>query len=186
MLVKNKNELGLLLAKRSLLGHAAEVGVAEGRTALQMLRWGFSKVYLIDMWKHVPKGRGGLGHPQKEQEATLADCKKRTQQFQDQIVFLQGWSYEMANRIPDESLDYLHIDASHDYKNVKRDLNCYWPKLRSDVGAIVCLHDYSNPSLGVKKATHEFMDSVGATDFHILLGGCETDASIYFEKGEML
>ena len=42
--------------------------------------------------------------------------------------------------IPDNSLDYIYIDARHDYCGVMDDLEMFWPKLKS--GAIVAGHDY--------------------------------------------
>lgn len=42
--------------------------------------------------------------------------------------------------IENESLDYIYVDARHDYCGVKEDLNNFWPKLRT--GGIFAGHDY--------------------------------------------
>jgi hypothetical protein len=42
--------------------------------------------------------------------------------------------------VPDASLDYVYVDARHDYCGVKEDLEAWWPKLRR--GGILAGHDY--------------------------------------------
>ncbi len=167
MKIKHANDLGALLASRGLLGAAADVGVAEGRTTISALQWGFQTVYAVDCWH--------------EQENVYQRCMDALKQYGDRVVVLRGWSHEMARRIPDESLGYLYIDAGHGYPLVTRDLQVYYPKVRSNVGAIVAGHDYSNPDYGVKKAVDEFIDQIGA-ELHVLPGGCDVDATFWFEK----
>eukprot|EP00906_Rhabdomonas_costata_P024264 RCo034906 len=41
---------------------------------------------------------------------------------------------------PDESLDWIYVDARHDYAGVSEDLRLYWPKLRK--GGLFSGHDY--------------------------------------------
>ena len=44
------------------------------------------------------------------------------------------------DHIEDESLDFVYIDARHDYCSVAEDMALYWPKLRQ--GGILAGHDY--------------------------------------------
>ncbi|HDZ37826.1 MAG TPA: class I SAM-dependent methyltransferase [Marinobacter sp.] len=168
MEVKHADDLGALLASRGLLGAAADVGVAEGRTTINALQWGFRTVYAVDCWH--------------DQEDVYRLCMDSLKPYGDRVVVLRGWSHDMAQRIPDESLDYLYIDAGHDYQSVKQDLRDYYPKVRSNVGAIVAGHDYSNPDYGVKEAVDEFVGQLGV-ELHVLPGGCDVDATFWFEKG---
>ena len=53
--------------------------------------------------------------------------------------------------------DYIYIDASHHYLQVKRDIEAWWPRVKS--GGILAGHDYEGPqqiTAGVKKAVDEF------------------------------
>lgn len=53
----------------------------------------------------------------------------------------------------DKLIDFLFIDASHEYEQVKRDI-LNWGKFVRP-GGIICGHDYSHFYPGVKRAVHE-------------------------------
>jgi hypothetical protein len=54
----------------------------------------------------------------------------------------------------DSSLDMVFLDGAHDYESVKKDLECWYPKLKS--GAIFAGHDYFWSHDGVQVAVDEF------------------------------
>lgn len=60
-------------------------------------------------------------------------------------------SHIAANEFRDNSLSFIMIDASHDYENVKKDIETWWPKLK--VGGLFSGDDYDWP--GVTKAVNE-------------------------------
>lgn len=49
-------------------------------------------------------------------------------------------SADAASTFEDESLDFVFIDAAHEYENVKSDINAWLPKVK--VGGILAGHDY--------------------------------------------
>jgi len=53
----------------------------------------------------------------------------------------------------DESVDYIFIDASHDYNSVLEDIRHWWPKLKP--GCFIAGHDYFGCP-GVTKAVDEW------------------------------
>ena len=65
-------------------------------------------------------------------------------------------SINAAELYDDESLDFVFIDAAHDYENVKKDILAWYPKVKK--GGLLCGHDY--PSLQVQEAVHEVLDNV--------------------------
>ncbi len=75
---------------------------------------------------------------------------------------IQGRSVEVATLFDDNCFDFIHIDAGHSYKDVKADLNAWWPKLSS--GGCFCGDDYivlNNPQegrYGVVEAVEEFVE----------------------------
>lgn len=65
-------------------------------------------------------------------------------------------SVSAAYTYPDQSLDFVYIDAAHDYESVKADINAWFPKVKT--GGFIGGHDYGNndqPDGGVLKAVHE-------------------------------
>jgi predicted O-methyltransferase YrrM len=61
-------------------------------------------------------------------------------------------SLEAAKLYEDNSLDFVFIDASHIYENVKNDIEAWYPKLKSK--GILAGHDYDCGD--VRKAVEEF------------------------------
>jgi SAM-dependent methyltransferase len=62
-------------------------------------------------------------------------------------------SLKAANLYEDRSLDFVFIDAAHDYTNVMRDILSWYPKVKK--GGIISGHDYTTYT-GVKLAVDEF------------------------------
>jgi hypothetical protein len=180
MEIKHRTQFGELLRHYDMLGHAAEVGVAEGRFSEEIMSWGVTRLYLIDLWAHVPGHTAELGGwDDAKHNAMMQECIDRLKGQEDRYTILRGWTHEMASRIPDESLGFAYIDATHYYDFVMQDMDAYWPKLRK--GGIMAGHDYLNPTLTVKPAADEFAEMVGA-EIHTVPEDHPDDASFWFIK----
>lgn len=70
-------------------------------------------------------------------------------------IKLIGKSEDMVDKLNDGLFSMIFIDAAHDYKSVKADLNNFYPKLKS--GGIFAGHDYGEKSCGVGQAVDEFV-----------------------------
>lgn len=146
-------DFGRLLAERHKLGPAVEVGVYKGEYAEQILSWGVEMLYLIDLWEHVPQGRAELSMSNEELEAVYEACMLRVKKYGSKVRVLRGWSSEMCHYIPDDSCDFIFIDATHEYASVMSDLRAYWPKLRA--GGMMAGHDYTS-MFTVREAVNDF------------------------------
>ena len=62
-------------------------------------------------------------------------------------------SLEASQYYKDRSIDFVFIDAAHDYENVKADINAWYPKVKK--GGIIGGHDYPGFE-GVVQAVNEF------------------------------
>ncbi len=132
---KNKYKLG------------AEVGVATGITTEFILKYSPSlrSLYVADDWRPV----GEPGH--RWAVDNMEELFRSKFQNDNRVKILKGLSWEMAEKIQDRSLDFVFIDASHDYESVKKDIAAWEPKVKR--GCLLCGHDINLE--GVKKAVEE-------------------------------
>lgn len=97
----------------------------------------------VDVW--------GWGKYKKAEQ----ECLERLRPYD--TIIIKEYSVEAAKQVPDGSLDFVYIDAAHDYENVKKDLEAWTPKVR--IGGVVSGDDFYNfPSGkgGVMQAVTEF------------------------------
>jgi cephalosporin hydroxylase len=68
-------------------------------------------------------------------------------------------SMEAVKLYPDHSLEFVFIDAAHDYENVKKDIIAWRPKVKP--GGILAGHDYNKDACpGLVRAVHETLGTV--------------------------
>ena len=113
-----------------------EVGVRNGRTTFHLLD-AFSnlKMYAIDY------------------NIKLFYKDNVILKYGPRLKAIQGHSHTVQEQIEDTSLDFVFIDASHDYNSVKGDIEYYTPKLKPN--GWLCGHDMDFP--GVNKAVNELL-----------------------------
>lgn len=123
---------------------AAEIGVFTGYYSEILCQ----KMPNLTLWCVDPWAWGK--YERHEQEAL-----ERLEPYN--TVIIKDYSVEAAKQVEDGSLDFVYIDAAHDYDNVKKDLEAWAPKVR--VGGIVSGDDfYEFPSGkgGVQRAVCEY------------------------------
>ena len=68
------------------------------------------------------------------------------------VMLIQDYSEHASEAFSANDFDLVYIDASHEYEDVKLDLNCWYPKLK--IGGMLCGHDANRE--GVHTALEEF------------------------------
>ena len=71
--------------------------------------------------------------------------------YGDRLIPMQGYSYDVADQLPNNFADIVFIDADHSYAAVKKDIEKYTPKLKET--GMLTGHDIDYP--GVNKAVKE-------------------------------
>ena len=136
---KNRHELLDILGEQNI-EYACEVGVQEGYYSRDILKSipSLKKLYLVDLWKSQ---ENYLDSANKNcQWKVLRKAKRMIQPWHKKVEILKGYSTEMCHKISDESLDWVYIDARHDYCGCMEDIEAYWPKIK--IGGIMSGHDY--------------------------------------------
>jgi hypothetical protein len=114
---------------------------------------------LIDPYETVAKYKYDSGFPTAY--SNTADLEFINNRFKSEIEnkvvwVIKQYSFNIAPTVPDKCLNFIYIDGSHLYEDVKRDLNDWLPKLKQ--GGLVCGHDYVNlQDFGVIQAVDEFI-----------------------------
>jgi cephalosporin hydroxylase len=127
-----------LVGKKDLVG--VEVGIGHGLHSKCLYdNLDIKKLYLID-----------LNVPMKE-----ATGKESPIINEPGVEFIQGNSIVKLKEIEDE-LDFVYLDASHDYNYVIQEMKIVYPKLKK--GGILAGHDYEQ--IGVCQAVQTLMMNI--------------------------
>ena len=77
---------------------------------------------------------------QSDMDASYQTTINKLLPFGNRSSILKMESGTAAGLFGDNIFDFIYIDAGHQYANVKRDLNLWWPKLKP--GGLFAGHDY--------------------------------------------
>lgn len=118
----------------------AEIGVAGGNFSYLLAKTDRNvKLYSIDPWA--------------DNEAYYLKALSKLSAF-DNVEIIRKTSADACGMFEDGQLDYIYIDAAHDYENVIHDISVWDRKVRR--GGIVSGHDYSRNHPGVIRAVDEY------------------------------
>ena len=119
----------------------AEIGVYQGDLTQKILKSDCDKFikeyWAVDMWD-VSRGWGKVSKEQWEDTYNIF-CNEYTR-FKN-LKILRKTSIEAATHFSKNYFDLVFIDADHYYKNVKADIEAWYPLVKE--GGILCGHDYS-------------------------------------------
>lgn len=135
--------------------HFVEVGTWKGMSAaymaVEIINSGKNiKFDCVDTWDFVPS--------QTEIPLHMFDnlyevFLKNIEPVKHQINPVKALSWDGAAFYKDNSLDFIFIDAAHDYESVKKDINAWYPKVKKE--GIIGGHDYTWCD-DVRRAVNEF------------------------------
>lgn len=153
-----------MLAKFPGPAHFVEIGSYKGRSssylAVEIINSGKSiKFDCVDTWQGSEEHQAG----QSFEDSDVVN-NQLFEVFTRNMKPVEGYytakrmtSLEAAATYSDDSLDFVFIDAAHDYDNVKADIIAWLPKIKK--GGIISGHDYPHPP--VRQAVNELLTKVG-------------------------
>ena len=164
LIVKHRDDFGVLLDNLKLNGMGIEIGVNEGTYSDVLLsKTRLQKIYFVDPWKEF------ISNEQKDNayygsQKTLDDRYKmvveKLKKYGERVAILRKDSVEALQDFSNDYFDFIYIDAVHTYEYVKKDMNSWYPKLKH--GGVFAGHDYAKDTIsslgvyGVKSAVDEF------------------------------
>jgi len=115
----------------------AEIGVRMGNNAISIFqRVQDLKMHLVDSWCNY--GDYFTFNNNHELSLCYAAARRRLEGYN--AVFIKKFSADAAKLIPDNSLDFVYIDANHSYDFCMMDIIIWTQKVRKD--GIISGHDY--------------------------------------------
>lgn len=137
----------------------AEIGVSRGVSARALLEHGVRFLYLVDPWMKYPEYREAVNvnDPDDYWEGIYQECHKKVIScYPSRHAVLRMTSAEAARYIP-QQLDFVWVDANHQYEFVISDLRLYWPKIKP--GGVLCGHDFTDNgnTCQVSRAVNDFL-----------------------------
>jgi predicted O-methyltransferase YrrM len=122
-----------------------EIGSLNGESATLFL--GFSQIRLLQLVE------------QSKSHAEMLKKKFRREISAGRCDVYATYSTTFAATVEERSVDVVYVDGSHEYVDVVKDLQAFWPKLGP--GGFLCGHDYKRDWPGVTQAVDEFCVSHG-------------------------
>lgn len=137
-----RNQLAELF-KELGFNYGVELGVDEGKYSEVLCKANPNlKLYGVDPWRveAYEPGIAGIAEQQKTFDRCFNDTKARLAPYPNYTI-VRKTSEEALKDFKDGSLDFVYIDANHDFPNFIFDLH-HWSK-KVKVGGIVSGHDYA-------------------------------------------
>ena len=158
--IRRYNVLEKLIKKNNYKSFA-EIGVWEGHTSHYLLKRckGLKRIVCVDSYKLM----GDYANIKKREGSNkihFINAKKIAMEKLNnpKVEFYSLPSNIACKKIKDKSLDIVFIDSNHQYKEVKKDIQLWLPKIRN--GGIIAGHDFKLRRLGVVQAVLELLEPI--------------------------
>lgn len=162
------NELGFKVG--------AEIGVAEANYSVVLLaQIPDLKLYCVDPWEPYKGNNRGGGVT--KQHGNFEITKGKLKDYPN-AVMIRKFSMDAVRDFADESLDFVYIDANHDFDYAMEDLVAWGRKVKK--GGIIAGHDYYHfTNSGVVEAVDAYIKGNNIRDWCLTE---EREGSFYFFK----
>ena|SRR3990167_1256132 len=153
--MRNRIELAKHFAELGFT-KGAEIGVCDGRYS-EILMQTIPGLLLLGVDPYSKYANESIARAQNTMDENLRKAHERLDKYPKYTLAIRT-SVEAAKLVLDEYLDFVFIDAAHDYESVKEDIHTWYPKVRK--GGTVSGHDYyesKSGKLGIVKAVDEFV-----------------------------
>lgn len=139
--IEHRNDIVKLCDKLNLKT-GIELGVQRGEFAANNLNnWKSCTSYiLVDIWANQINYIDSANVNNDEQDLILKEAQKNVFPWKDKVTFFRNSTLQAATLVQDETIDFIYVDARHDYCGVSDDIIAWYPKLK--IGGVMAGHDY--------------------------------------------
>lgn len=169
-----RNQLAELFAELKF-NKGAEIGVEQGEYSEILLKANPNlRLLCVDAWQ---SHRGYRDHTsQSKLDRFYEITKERLAPYNDplnRVNFMKSFSIEAVKGVEDNSLDFVYIDADHQFITVANDIFEWSKKVRP--GGIIAGHDYIDYShVHVKKVLPGYMEAYKISPWFV----CGSEAKV--------
>lgn len=159
-----RDEFPAFFAQHCVTGIGAEIGTYQGEFAETILTGYPGQLDCVDPYVHQPGWEDILNHRQHEYNEVRDAAIERLFPWitQGRCFLHRTTSLEAASQGWAKDLDFVYLDARHDYESVAADLAAWAPRIRS--GGWFAGHDYLDGTcqntgtvFGVKEAVLDWV-----------------------------
>lgn len=146
-----RDDLAVLFSELQF-NYGVEVGVERGLYSEVLLKANPNlDLYCVDPWLSdaYEPGVHAVDKEQSKYDERYEECEKRLSKYAN-ATMIRATSAEALDAFKDESLDFVYIDANHDFPNFIFDIHHWMKKVRP--GGIISGHDYA--PFSYKKHNH--------------------------------
>jgi hypothetical protein len=128
----SRQDLWVRLLSAAPARTVAEIGVYRGDFAAHVLDASdvIERYYLIDPWRHLDDWNKPANKADDVFERFYRETLEKTAAHEARRVVLRGRTTEVADQIPDGSLDFAYVDGDHTLRGITIDLHRIYPKVR--------------------------------------------------------
>lgn len=120
-------------------GRGVEVGTFKGGFSKAITDVWDGTLFMVDVWR--PLGNEYLDSSNHENHTdAYSEAMKSIAGREDRAIMIRAESKKAIDLFPDESLDFVYIDANHAYDYVVEDIKLWYPKVKK--GGYLLGHDY--------------------------------------------
>lgn len=129
-----------------------EIGVCNGVTSELFAQQipNIKKLFAVDNYPSFVDWDGTRVTEERQAE-TMRRCKERLAKYPN-VEFVYKSSAEFSESVFDDSLDFIFIDGDHSYEATLKDIQLYWPKVKT--GGVFAGHDINLTT--VTKAVEDY------------------------------
>jgi hypothetical protein len=121
----------LIDTKKKLRG--IEIGVCHGCSTHYLLKTTNAKIFAIDPYVEYDQMEG-------REQAYEIFSRNILRRYPTRTKLYRMYSDDAVKKFKDGTIDFVFIDGLHTDEQVKKDIENYYPKLKS--GGLMCGHDY--------------------------------------------